>query len=348
MATKKEISEAAKTFSKMGAKKGGEARAKALTAEERSEIARHAATVRWKKAGKDVHPVLRATHSGEMPVGETIIPCAVLEDGTRLLTQEGFLKAIGRAAKAKGGQGASVVVDGPPAFLAANNLKPFISQELIESTTPVVFQSSKGVKAYGYKAELLPRVCEVYLKARDAGALLSSQKRLAVVCDTLMRGLAHIGIIALIDEATGYQEVRDRLALQKILEKYLRDEWAKWTKRFPDEFYKELFRLKDIPYPPKNMRRPSYVGHWTNDVVYKRLAPGVLKALREKNPTTSKGYRKHRFHQYLTDDIGVPELQRHLNNVIFLMRSCTSWDDFKTRLDLAAPKCGDTMSLPLE
>ena len=36
-----------------------------------------------------------------------------------------------------------------------------------------------------------------------------------------MRGFAQVGIAALVDEATGYQEVRDRKALQAILDAFL-------------------------------------------------------------------------------------------------------------------------------
>ena len=156
-----------------------------------------------------------------------------------------------------------------------------------------------------------------------------------------------MGVIALVDEATGYQEVRDRLALQAILDKYITDEWAKWTKTFPDEFYHQLFSLHNIDYPGTNMKRPSYVGHWTNDVVYSRLAPGVLSELRNRNPRLPSGARARKHFQYLTKDIGHPALKEHLMNVIFLMRSCSTWDDFKRRLNRASPKYGETIDLDL-
>ena len=76
----------------------------------------------------------------------------------------------------------------------------------------------------------------------------------------LTRGLAHIGIIALVDEATGYQEVRDKLALQAILDAYLRKELAAWAKRFPDEFYREMFRLKGWQWQGMSVNRPQIVG----------------------------------------------------------------------------------------
>src|SRR5437870_2268080 len=95
---------------------GGKARAEALTPEQRSEIARRAAEAK--------HSIPKATHEGAIPLGSKSVPCAVLDDGTRLLTQGGFLQALGRAEKAKGGQGSTV--DGMVPFLAAINLKPFI------------------------------------------------------------------------------------------------------------------------------------------------------------------------------------------------------------------------------
>lgn len=135
------------------------------------------------------------------------------------------------------------------------------------------------------------------------------QEHIVEQCKILLRGFAEVGITALVDEATGYQEVRDRLALQKILDKYITNEWAKWTKTFPDEFYKELFRLKCVRYPYGDKgNKPSYVGHWTNDVIYKRLAPGVLRELRENNPRRPSGSRQRKHHQHLTRDYGHPAL----------------------------------------
>lgn len=293
--------------------------------------------------------IRQAMYEGVLEIGDAEIPCAVLEDGTRVLTQTEMLVALGRSPRPKGKE--SRAVDELPPFLATKSLQPFIDDTLRESTKPIEFKPLKGSSTMGYQATILPKICEVMLQARDAKALHSAQIPLAKKAEILMRGLAHVGIIALIDEATGFQEIRDRVALQAILEKYLTDEWAKWTKTFPDEYYIELFRLKNIPYPPPGKHknwRPSYVGHWTNDVVYHRLAPGILKELRRLNPRTEKGHRKGAFHQYLTRDIGHPALREHLSNVIFLMKGCRNWEDFKRRLESAAPKQGDTIPLPLD
>src|SRR5439155_11359118 len=185
-----DASEAAKALSNLGASKGGEARARKLSPERRREIARAAVETRWAKTGKE--PIPQATHIAELKIGDVIIPCALLEDGTRLLTQWGFYRAIGRSGRPAGGRGSSVEKVAP--FLALNNVKPYVSSELADSTKPISFRLPNGTRAYGYRAELLPQVCEVYLKAREESVLLKSQLKFAHACEILARGLAHVGI----------------------------------------------------------------------------------------------------------------------------------------------------------
>ncbi len=326
--------------------KGGYARAEALTPEQRKKIARNAALSRW-----DAN-VPKAEFEGDFNIGEKVISAAVLPNGKRLLLQSTFLRALGRSRSPKAGTGVLSTVDGIPFFLQAEALKPFISEELLQSTTPIFFRTKSGKRMVGYDAQLLPQVAEVYLQMKDSYASEGKEvprqyRHIVKACDLIMRGLARVGIVALVDEATGYQEVRDRLALQAILDKYLTDEYAKWTKMFPDIFYRELFRLKGIPYPPsENGKRPSYVGHWTNFIIYSRLEAGVLKELKIKNPRLPSGHRARKHHQHLTRDYGHPELQELLSNVIFLMKGCNNWDEFEEKLDRARPQYGNTPYLP--
>ncbi len=300
----------------------------------------------------NVEKAEKALFSGKLNIGDMEFPCSVLEDGTRILTQSDFMKGMGMyysgwVAKEKS---KSEVTADIPHFLAFKRLEPFAHKHLGDLQSIIVkYRTEKGSLAHGIKAEIIPKICEVWLDADEALELGARQKTVAQKAKILMRALAHVGIVALVDEATGYQEIRHRQALQKILDKYITDEWAKWTKTFPDEFYKELFRLKNMPYPPQSGgKKPQYVGHWTNEIVYKRLAPGVLKELRKKNPVTETGSRKRKFFQYLTEDIGNPALREHIANVIFLMRACNKWSDFKRMLERAAPKYGDTLPLDLD
>lgn len=324
--------------------KGGRARADSMSAEQRAEIARKAASARW---NKNVPEAMYGSPDSPLILGGTEIQCYVLEDETRVLTQAGFLEALGRHRKAnvrnEGGDNRL------PAILQGKAIFPFISEDLKEKSKPISFRLQSGGIASGYRAEILPGVCEVYLLARDAGVLPSNQKHVAAQAEILMRALAHVGIIALVDEATGYQDVRARNALNEILEQFISEELRKWTKVFPDEFYRQMFRLRDWEWKAQSVRkRPGVVGKYTNDLVYQRLAPGVLEELRRKNPKLPSGNRKHRHHQWLTEDVGDPRLREHLASVITLMKASSDWNQFKRLVDRALPRFGSTMELPLD
>ncbi len=186
-------------------------------------------------------------------------------------------------------------------------------------------------------------VAEVYLKFRDYWFAQDKPvpvqyKRSVAACDLLTRGLARIGIIALVDEATGYQYDRPRQDLAEILEQFISKQLCAWAKTFQDDYYKELFRLRGWSYRSFSTKRPILAGKLTVDIIYQRLAPAVLRELQRLNPANAKGRRKHKYFQWLTPDIGHPKLKEHLSAIIALMRSSDTWDDFKRRLDRALPK----------
>lgn len=202
-----------------------------------------------------------------------------------------------------------------------------------------------GRKAHGFEAEDIVEICRMYMMARRANVLQSSQIHLAAQAEVIVLSLAKIGITALIDEATGFQEVRDRKALQALLDTYLRKEHAAWAKRFPDDFYKEMFRLKSWVYPTVGGARPGVVGIYTNDLVYERIAPGLLQELEKRNPKTEAGHRKTKHHQWVTEDVGDPALTAHIHAVMGLMRASDSWEQFSRMMDRAYPKKGTQIPL---
>lgn len=326
-----------------GKSRGGKQRAANLTKEERAAIARKAAHARWNST------VPKASHTGTLRIGELEIACAVLPDGTRVLSQRGVGRALGRSfggSDWKRQDGGDDGAGNLPFFLSAAGLKPFISNELLVLVTqPNPYRHDKGGGvALGVAATALPQICDVWLKAREAGELNKTQLVVAQKAEILMRGLAQVGIVALVDEATGYQEVRAREALQAFLEKYIRKELAVWVKTFPDEFFQHLYRLKKWPWSGSS-RRPGIVGHYINDLVYKRLGPGVLEQLQARNPVADNGRRKHRHTQWLTEDIGHPALAQHMFALIGFMRAEDSWEAFKQRFYRAFPEKGDTLQL---
>lgn len=313
------------------AAQGGLARAERLSAERRSEISRRAAAARW----GDIHV---AYHTGMMQIGDIAISASVLEDQTRLLSQTTVLTALGRnPQKSRRSRGDSDDLRAP--FLVANNLQPFISDELRELVEPIAFRiaGEGNTKSWGYRAEMLPLVCWVYLDARSADKLTAKQEPVARAAEILARGLARVGIIALVDEATGYQEVRARDELARILEMYVQPHFRPWIKTFPDDFFREIYRLQGWEYRPGTSKRSPYVGKLINKYVYDQLPPGVVDELRRLNPRTDKGYRTKKHHQFLTEGTGNSHLDKQIISTLTLMRAAESKQQFEDLFERVHP-----------
>ena len=135
-----------------GRAKGGIARRDALSPEQRKESARKAALARW--------GLPRAEFEGELEI-PGIVPLRVanLADGRRVLTSRAFLEALGRPWKG------TYQRTERPNFIDAKNLDPFITDEVLKFLEPVSFTSQRGQSVVGYQADLLPLICEVYLRA---------------------------------------------------------------------------------------------------------------------------------------------------------------------------------------
>ena len=187
------------------------------------------------------------------------------------------------------------------------------------------------------------------MQAREANVLTPALLKTAVAASIVVQALAKVGIVALVDEATGYQADRERDALHRLLEVYLSEERLAWAKRFPDEFYKQIYRLKDWNWPPAGRAKPPILGHVTNDIVYDRLPKGVLSELKKRNPTLDETKRRQfKHHQFLSEDIGQADLRDHLLQVIAVMKVSRTWDGFKRLFDQAFPKPGTQIEMPLD
>lgn len=322
--------------------RGGLARSAQLPAERRSEIARQGGKARWAD-------LPRATHEGDLRLGGAVIPSAVLDDKRRVLTQSDVMRALGRARQAKGRS----YYDGDvnlPAFITAKNLKPFIPNELYVTSSQIVFRRKKGGKAFGYPAELLPKICGVFIDADDAGKLDKRQQHIAARARILLRGLAETGIIALVDEATGYQDDRPKDELQKILAAYISPTLLPWTERFPIEFFKEMFRVYGWPWPfsddeYRGPLGPRYAGKIIKKIIFENLPPGVLEELERLNPPNQKWQRKSRMSQLLTSDIGHPHVEKLVAVATALFRISDNRESFWRAYSKAFPKVGDQLEL---
>ena len=274
-------------------------------------------------------------------IGDLEIPAYVLENGTRVLCGGGMQTAL-QLGQSHGSKLRKL--------LSSTNIKPHISNELAMALdTPLRFTrpGRGGVLATGYESTILPDICSAILDARKKEKkLTAAELAVADQCEILTRAFAKVGIIALIDEVTGYQEIRDREALQQILDKFLRKEYAAWAQRFPEEFYREMFRLRNWQW--RGMRaQPSLSG----SSLHKRprlSAPSsrhIGRVWNVENPQGERGWRKHKHHQWLTEEIGIPALAQHLYATIGFMRASTTWDQFYRMMQRAFPKLNSSMFL---
>lgn len=329
---------------------GGAARAAKLTPQRRREIAVAAAAAR-----KEIASLPMATHeSGDHPlkIGDVELACYVLEDGTRVLSQRGLQAGIGMST----GGGSSGEQRLAAFALAIADKSQEINELHARSTAlaerlknPIRFRvSGGGGVVHGYEATTLADLCDIILAARTAGKLQRQQTHIADQAELLVRGFARVGIIALVDEATGYQKERARTALAAILEAFIAKELQPWVQTFPTEYYQELFRLRGLDFPSASVKRPQYFGVLTNDIVYKRLAPGVLDELKRVTPRNDDGRPKAKYFQSLTSNKGYPKLREHLGKVIMMMQLSTDYEDFKEKLERFLPKHTDQIPLTLE
>jgi hypothetical protein len=324
-----------------GKARGGAARMAGVPKRERKALARKAAAARW---SVDIKQATHGSDDHPLKIGDMEIPCYVLEDGRRVIIQGGMMTALDMKQGTAGRGGGDRLAK----FIATKAISPFVTNELLDViTNPIKFRVG-GSLAYGYEATILPDICDAVLKGRESGEMNYQQEHIAHRCEILVRAFARVGIIALVDEATGYQRDRAKDALSRILEAFIAKELQPYLRTFPTDFYQEMFRLRSLEYPTADVQRPRYFGILTNDIVYDRLAPGVLEELKKVNPKDETGRRRSRHFQWLTKNVGYPKLREHLGAVVATMKLSSDWHDFKSKLDKNYPRLGKPTQLAFD
>jgi hypothetical protein len=150
-----------------------------------------------------------------------------------------------------------------PLHLAFKNIRPFImeDEELVDALrTPIRYRDAGGSIGEGIPGQVLRRICSVWVRAQRSGVLGPSQEKIAEKAQILLDALADVAIVALIDEATGYQKRRAHDALQKILSAYISPELLPWQSRFPVSFYEQLYKVMGWKYDASSTARSVEVG----------------------------------------------------------------------------------------
>lgn len=320
---------------------GGKARANKLTPEERSKIASEAAAARWN--------IPKASHGGTIRIGpwENIQCYNVNRDGEvmRLISQRSFLKMLGLDAGVKGApKKLNYLLDNPN--LRSRGVRDLMKQ--IETPIKFIYE---GFSVFGYDGQIIVEYCKTLMEARRVGGLPDYALDYAEASERIVVSLAGVAIAALIDEATGYQQVREKKALDALLDMYLRKEFSAWAKRFPEEFYKEIFRLRGLEWKGMKVNRPQFIAGDTNDLIYERMEVGIIKELQARNPwLEEKGRRLGYHHCLLTEEFGIPALSQQLHTVISIMKGFPNgkWQRFKEFIDQSLPKKGDSVQFLLD
>ena len=284
-------------------------------------------------------------YEGEIDLGnEFKLPCYVLEDGTRVLSGRGMQSVLNMVDEDDGKQSSGARLS---RYLDQKTLKPFIYKDKAAGHFDPIVCFKGDAKINGFEATVLVDICDGFLEARKKIKLSPRQQIIAQQCEILVRSFAKVGIIALVAEATGYQYDRERFELQSILQTFISDEILKWQEIFQLSFYKEIFRLWNVPFTAANIKRkPIFIGKLTNELVYKNMPKGVfvLVKLKEKTPKTVTGNYRYRLHQSLTPEVG----REALKKIIYSVETLASISDSKTEfLKLMKDKYNPDVQLKL-
>lgn len=293
-------------------------------------------------------PLLRAIcGSSKTPLvfGNISIPCYVLEDGTAVLSGRGMQNILGFSRTGGGDRLIKLVKN--------DRFCKYASPELIQSLdNPLKFirTDSGGAQpeTNGYEATLMIDICYVFIDAKNDGVLMNPQElSIAMQAQAVERAFSKTGIVSVIYKLTGYLDNQVANFLNDILNKFLLDEAKRYAITYPIELYKQWFRLNNWEWKPESkQKRPGVLGHWTNDLIYSRMAPNLLQELEIKNPKNAKGYREKKHFQFLTDEVGEPRLREFFGGLIALAKASTTWRKYYAMVNRAYPKYNETPELP--
>jgi hypothetical protein len=319
--------------------KGGEARARKLTSEERRQIAVQAAQARWAKIA-DPNRLPFATHQAPLQIGAQTVDAYVLDDRRRMLSKAAMASVLGL--QSAGGN----------AFLRSMT-RPAVRERIEERLwnaieNPTRFKPAptdltpQGLIIDGYEAHVLIDVCGALIDAERSGSLHASQIFLAKNAEIIIRSSAKLGIVGLIDEAVGFND-RSRDEYRQLFQDFIREEWAQWHQEFPEQFADMLYKLYGIRrFDKLSSRHPRFFSKFTRKYIYHPLANShgkILESLDEKNPVVyANGGRRYKLFQFLSEDVGMPAIRAHLWQVVGIGNASANIKQFERNFYRAFPE----------
>lgn len=275
--------------------------------------------------------IQRATHWGELKIGEDPIPCYVLENGERVFSLKGVVVAL---MKTEGGQLAE--------YIKVKSIRPFLPDDLVPTENdniPALLKFDTGGEGFtknaiGVPVEKFMDLCIAYSTALAESTrnnaqvkLTERQAEIALRANHFLNACAKIGIIALVDEATGYQYDRAADALQFKLNLFLEKEMRKWEKTFPDELWVQFGRLTN--WKGSVHSRPKYWGKLVIELVYGYLDKDVTAWLKKNAPKPQHGMN---YHQWLNAQYGLKKLMEHLWQLVGMASACSTMEELRRKM----------------
>lgn len=258
------------------------------------------------------------------------LPCYVLDDGQRIFRISNLTKALRGKEHGKFGN-----------YLAASNVQKYLPERLWPLNDNEHDRTPQGIVEFefkdkvekGYNSEDFIDVCTAFVMANLNNEDLSeAQQEIVKNANRFLLATSKIGVIALIDEATGFQYERNTYELQMKLNYFISGEAREWEKTFPDELWYEFGRLTN--WKGNIKKRPKYWGKLVNVLIYDCLDKDVAEYLRENKPPK---YTGQKYFQWLNEEYGIKELTQHIWQVIGMAKTCENIQELK---NLASKKFG--------
>ncbi len=290
------------------------------------------------------HPIPRADHHGTVILAlDREIRCYVLDDGQRVLSLRGLAALFGYTGDWSRQRGGLQW----PRFLRQKALWQRLRITLgAGCNLPFVFAVDDETQAIAFRADLLLDVCDAWLAAALAGELRPNQMPMADAARQISHAASRVGLEALIDEATGYQVEREAGSLQAAAIRFLvQARHRPWAKRFPDEFFTNLFKIYEIAGDALGPR-PHYVAHLINFMIYERVQSHDITPGFDEVNAAEGGRRPRKNHQHMTRE-GLASLSLHIQIVTNMLGNAKSRYEFEETLRRTFPTDHEQLDLGL-
>jgi hypothetical protein len=323
---------------------GGRARAESLTKQQRAAIASTAAKAMWekKRALQSPDRIPLALYQGDLVIGAQSIDCYVLDNQKRVIHKRGMAKAL--SLKSTGGN-AFLKTMGRKSL--GSNLPDSIWEKI---NNPLIFKPLSGDPGHGYECTVLIDICVALSEAYRNGKLHPSQAFLGLQAETIIRAAAKLGIVALVDEATGYIADKRKEEYRELFRDFIRDEFRQYKSEFPDQFFDMIYGLYSLPRIKGSKKHPQFFGRFIRRYIYEPLASSngaILEMLDEKNPVVYvNGGRRYKMFQFLSDVVGMNALRSHIWQVVGIGNSVKTRASFERAFLNAFPALDREPMLP--